>query len=144
MTAQERFVSKSKPAKGGCIEFTGFVKPDGYGWFWYNGTQCYAHRMAWQLTYGVIPKGLCVLHHCDNRKCVNARHLFLGTQVDNLEDCRKKGRARTHHVALSKEEIEQVRELKDQRVPYQVIQKQFDIGRTTVYRIWKRKDGFRC
>jgi hypothetical protein len=51
-----------------------------------------AHRVAWTLTYGPIPKNLCVLHHCDNKPCCNPAHLFLGTKVDNARDMIVKGR----------------------------------------------------
>jgi hypothetical protein len=46
--------------------------------------------MAWELANGPIPKGMDVLHKCDNRICV--RHLFLGTQLDNMQDRDRKGR----------------------------------------------------
>lgn len=80
----------------------------GYGWFWINYRTWYAHRVAWVLTYGPIPKGLCVLHHCDNPSCCNPYHLFLGTSVDNLADALRKGRLRTK---LTKEEVLEIREL---------------------------------
>jgi hypothetical protein len=51
-----------------------------------------AHKIAWILTYGPVPKGLCVLHHCDNPPCCNPEHLFLGTHADNTADMMAKGR----------------------------------------------------
>lgn len=65
-----------------------------YGSFGITTSRCVrAHRVAWTLTYGLIPKGKCVLHHCDNPSCVNPKHLFIGTQADNVYDMYKKERA---------------------------------------------------
>lgn len=65
----------------------------GHGHFYCAGKNLKAHRVAWQLTNGPIPDGLFVLHHCDNPPCCNPAHLFLGTQLDNMRDRNRKGRA---------------------------------------------------
>ena len=64
----------------------------GYGQFWFDGRTHRAHRMAWLLTNGEIPEGMCVLHKCDNPPCVNPSHLWLGTNQDNMDDMNNKGR----------------------------------------------------
>jgi len=51
-----------------------------------------ASRVSWELTYGAIPPGAWVLHHCDERLCTRPDHLFLGTVADNNADMVQKGR----------------------------------------------------
>lgn len=89
-----RFWQLIAPGRGDCWEFFGVRKKKmGYGQFWLNETGIIvAHRAAWILSRGPIPKGMCVLHRCDNPPCVNPDHLFLGTKRDNNLDCFSKGR----------------------------------------------------
>lgn len=76
----------------GCWNWTGARTPVGYGTFHRNGANLYTHRVSYEMCIGTVPNGLCVLHKCDNPRCVNPAHLFLGTKKDNTEDARKKGR----------------------------------------------------
>lgn len=76
----------------GCHEWQGARHSNGYGQLRADGVLHYAHRLAWQLFVGRVPRRLFVLHHCDNRRCVNIGHLFLGTQKQNIADSRQKGR----------------------------------------------------
>jgi hypothetical protein len=62
-----------------------------------SGKKMLAHRLAWTLTHGAIPDGLCVLHRCDTPLCVNPAHLWLGTRAENNADCNNKGRRNQAH-----------------------------------------------
>ena len=86
------------------------VHPSSHCWEWISGTdkkgygeirlkngksggkRAHAHRMAYEVFVGKIPQGMLVCHICDNPKCINPEHLFLGAYKDNYRDSKEKGR----------------------------------------------------
>lgn len=102
-----------------CWEWLGTLNGHGYGRFRFMGKDDRSHRVSWMLTYGEIPDKLFVLHKCDNPKCVNPNHLFLGTQLENMQDMTRKGRGKPFvgigeknpRAKLKKEDVLEIRNL---------------------------------
>lgn len=96
-----RYVNTT-PTERGCLLWQGHSTKAGYGLFRVNTTRsgprrnmtC-AHRIAWEIENGPIPGRLKCLHSCDTPPCVNIKHLFVGTQKENIADARRKGRLAT-------------------------------------------------
>lgn len=88
-----RFENKVNYAgKNECWEWIGCIGNHGYGETTVSRKKALTHRVSWSIYRGEIPAGMQILHHCDNPPCVNPRHLFLGTQSDNMKDMTIKGR----------------------------------------------------
>ncbi len=75
-----------------CHEWTRAMSPLGYGVVRMEGRNFFTHRVAYFLKHGPFPNKLNICHHCDNPKCCNSNHLFLGTQADNIHDMFQKDR----------------------------------------------------
>ena len=78
--------------KTGCWNWTKTLSNTGYARISRSGKYDLAHRASYETFVGKIPTGLWVLHRCDNRRCINPAHLFLGTREDNVADMVAKGR----------------------------------------------------
>ena len=130
-----------KDLKTGCWIWQGTKSRKGYGIIWDSERKHrkHAHRASYSLFNGTIPDGLCVLHKCDIPACVNPEHLFLGTNADNNEDCRKKGRnAFGETNGSAKLTNEQVRKIRSDTRTSRKIAKDYNVSNMTVSYIKRR------
>lgn len=143
-SVEDRFWSKvNKKSKDECWEWQGKPNTKGYGRFIAFQKIIMAHRYSWELHNGNIPINLDVLHHCDNPKCVNPSHLFLGTNNDNIRDMCNKGRQRRGEIKpcakLKNTDIPKIRELRNQGFTYKKLSEMFGIAQGQLCMIVQRK-----
>lgn len=90
---QLRALIKARSVQDGkCTVWIGRIQKEGYGVLSLHGITHRAHRLAWELRYGLIPPGMFICHHCDNPPCIRLAHLFIGDNAENMADMRRKGR----------------------------------------------------
>ena len=110
-----RLLRKRKVVESGCWEWTGHIMKNGYGQIGLMGKVLLVHRASYMTFIGDIPKGLLVCHKCDNPKCFNPEHLFIGSNNDNVQDMVKKGRQRSlkgesaGQAKLTSDEVDEIR-----------------------------------
>lgn len=129
-----------------CWNWTGALKDKSkknnqYGSFRVSRTKSEgAHRVAFILTNGPIPTGLFVCHSCDNPKCCNPSHLWLGTNGENMKDAFDKNRKTVpnntgERHGLSKLTVIEVRQIKNEPRKHgyiPMLANKFNVSRSTI------------
>jgi hypothetical protein len=148
-TATERFWAKVlQGAPNECWPWMASTTGSGYGAFSRPGGQRVpAHRFAWEMANGTIPPGLFVCHTCDNKKCVNLAHLWLGTQSENMRDASMKGLLtgggppgeRNGGAKLTPAQVTAIRSAYKEGEPIRAIARRFPISRSAVQFICQGK-----
>lgn len=136
----ERFWSKVNKTDT-CWEWTASCRSFGYGAFKLDKKVVDAHRLSYIIAHGDIPQGEgyhgnCVLHKCDNPKCVRPDHLFLGTHQENEDDKIAKNR---HLRKLTQSQVEEIILLRDQGSTLKDLAAQFGVTMGMISHIATRK-----
>lgn len=126
-----------------CWPWLGSKTDGGYGTCNYGPLGTTAHRVAYLLQGNILTDEQQVLHSCDNPPCMNPAHLFAGTQVENLEDMRRKGRAPDYrnfgeHNGRSRftdKEVKAIRIAHEHGSSQTELARAFDVSITSINRI---------
>lgn len=127
-----------------CWEWKGRPTKYGYGVLGVGPKVRRAHRVSWVIEHGSLSDEDHVLHRCDNRICVNPRHLWLGDNAANVADRVAKGRSGTvdselHHAAkLTRSDVRRMRSLIEQGYRQVDLADQFNVSQATVSRVKRR------
>lgn len=133
----ESFWARIDRTLDGCWEWPGKTYNNGYGSVRWHGDERYAHRTAYELTFGPIPAGLLVCHRCDNRRCVRPDHLFVGTDGDNQADKVAKGRQTKHR--LTEEKVRDMRADRRVGATTAVLAERYGVSTSTVAAVLARR-----
>jgi hypothetical protein len=115
-----------------CIVWQGLATPKGYGYIKYGGKDRSIHRVIYEAKKGKIRDGLHVLHTCDNTRCVNKDHLYLGTNRENIDDKIKRDRS---GKKLNKTKVLEIKLFLKEGMKQSVIARQFGVAPNIISRI---------
>jgi hypothetical protein len=129
--------------RNGCLEYTGTRDlRGGYGVLTLKGKWKKAHRLAYELTKGVIPEGMFVCHTCNNPPCLNSEHLVLGTNAENMAYRNACGRTnkpqgeRNHEHKLVEEQVRAIRvRYAEGGISSRALAREFGVSRRTIMRV---------
>ena len=136
-----------------CIEYTGGISSSGYGVFWLNGKSENAHKASFLLNKGNVNNGEWVLHTCDNKKCINPLHLYLGNHHQNTLDAVNRGRMATgikhgsktnpmsYKRSNAKFKDEECLKIKESLLSVNELCKIYNVHFSTIYRAIYRADA---
>lgn len=135
-----RFVVR-RPGLGPCKEWQGYTDASGYGHTSRDGKDVRVHRWAYEESLGPIPEGMQVLHRCDNPRCCQVAHLFLGTNQDNVNDKVQKGR-QSHLIGtqqpgakLTDEDVLSIRNKRAEGYLLRELANEFGVSIATIHRV---------
>jgi hypothetical protein len=135
-TLEQRFLRNTERTES-CWIWRGSFNVYGYGRICYRMKSALAHRVSYELFKGAITPGLFVCHTCDNTKCVNPHHLFLGDQKANMTDCRSKLRhsfgSRNGCAKLSEDQVIQIRQIhRTEKLTHKILGEMFGVSRSAI------------
>lgn len=130
----------------GCWNWQRAIRWNGYGAVRFNRKTVGAHRLAYEVANSVtVDPKVDVCHSCDNRRCVNPAHLFLGSRKENMADCSQKGRIKTPMLRgeespssiLTSDDVLTIREIKG--VSQREIARRYGVDKGTIAGILHKK-----
>ena len=122
----QKLISQTVITKSGCMEWSGYLNQKGYGVIHAFGKHYFTHRLMWILKNGKISNGKLICHICDNPPCINYKHLFKGTHLDNNKDMILKGRQNNQRT-LTNNHVQKILTMAKEGILYKDIAKEFSI-----------------
>lgn len=135
---------------GGCWEWSGSITGAGYGQIWESWPvriRHDAHRFSWILHNGTIPNDQWVLHRCDNKRCVNPQHLYLGDNSRNVLDAQERGlKLIGPNCSFAKLSVDDVIEIKSKyamgNVSQDTLASEYGVAQATIWRTLRGKSHY--